>query len=183
MGDYFNAIYAGNFEEVRRQDQQILGQLTSSVTGAFGDNPIWKKLVGAMQLDSASLINAAVKEYAASYGNTYEKCLRKDSITVTMRLTTTSSLYGVVNTSDTDYRMNPEFARPFKLTAEGQPETVGTVIGDSMYGNPLGRTQASVQQIMAGFRCDDPVVKTFESNLLKMFAMLQEQTATASGRR
>lgn len=169
MGDYFNAIYNGDREEVRRQDQKYIGKLVADIKGRFGDNPIWKKIMDMMQVDRATLAEAAIRAYVQNYESAYRQCLRKDAVSFTIRQSTTNRDGAVVTMNETSYRVNPEFAAAFKATGE-IADTVGGALSDMGYGSPVARTETGIHEIMSAYRCDDPVIKQFESGLLQMHA-------------
>ncbi len=57
-----------------------------------------------------------------------------------------------------------------KAATEGPVENGWDALGDMGSGNPLARTESGIREIMGSFRCDDPVIKQFESRLLQMHA-------------
>jgi hypothetical protein len=166
MGDYFNAIYNDEPEVVRYLDKKYLGQLISQVKGGFGDNVIWKKIVEAMQLDKATLAVAAIREYTLQYEKNYGQCLRKDAVSFTRTFTTLRNGVAISKTEE-HFRVNPEFAAAFKATG-ATAETVGDALGDMWYGSPLARTETGIAEVMSAFRCDNPVIKQFETRLLRI---------------
>jgi len=174
MGEYFNAIYNGEPEVVHALDQKYLGNLINTLKGGFGNNPIWQKMIAAMQVDNATLVVPAIKAYTQSYGNRYQQCLRKDAVPVSFTETITDS-YGVVSSNNFVYRVNPEFVNALKLTTQGQESNGWDAMGDMGYGSPLARTEAGINEIMGTFRCNDPVIKQFEQHLLQMHAASMAQ--------
>lgn len=169
MGDYFNAIYNGDRDEVRRLDKQYIGKLVADVRGMFGDNLIWKKIMDMMQLDKATLSEAAMRAYVQNYESVYGRCLRKDAVSFTIRQSTINRDGVVVSLNETPYRVNSEFAAAFKTTGQAT-DTVGAALAEMRYGNPLARTETGMHEIMNAYRCDDPVIKQFETGLLRMHA-------------
>jgi hypothetical protein len=158
MGDYFDA-------------GKYIGKAIAQYKDFLDKTPLAKKLLGDLDMNKASLVVPAIRTYAQSYGKVYEQCLGKNAVSYTMR-TTTRDRTGT-HVSDTVYRMNPEFAKAFEATTEeGSRDALGeglAALGDASVGNPLARIEAGTQQLMRTFRCDDPVMKRFESNLLEIY--------------
>lgn len=166
MGDYFNAIYNGEPEVVRYLDKKSLGKIVTNISGGFGDNPIWRKFVEAMQLDKATLAMVALREYAQQYEKVYGQCLRKDAASFTISQTTRRDGI-IVSQVDTRYRVNREFAAVVDAAGVTK-DTIGDALGDMAYGSPLAQTKSGIDEIMSTFRCDDPVIKQFEAGLLSV---------------
>jgi len=175
MGAYLNAIYNRDSAELRRLDQQYIGKLIADLKGGFRNNPIWGAIMQTMQVDRASLLDAAIRAYVQNYESAYRKCLRKDAVSFTIRQTATNRYGEVITMNETSYRVNPEFAPAFKATG-GAADTVGSTLGDMRYGSPVANTETGVHEVMSAFPCDDPVIKQFES------ALLQLHTARMAGR-
>jgi hypothetical protein len=163
MGDYLDAIYNGDIDRLKTLDKEYLGKQIGQVQAGMNSlGPIGKMLTGAMQLDSATLVNPAIRAYSSSYGDTYNRCLRKDAVVFTATSTDTST---GITVSGESYSMNPEFSRAFQETYSASS------LGDMT--EPLVNIANGVHQIMATYACNDPVIKQFESQLLDMYSKMK----------
>jgi hypothetical protein len=163
MGDYLDAIYNGDFDRLKILDKEYLGkQIEQFQAGMNSYGPIGKMLTGVMQLDSASLVNPAIRAYSSSYGDTYNRCLGKDAVVFTATSTDTST---GITVSGASYSMNPEFSRAFQETYSAPS------LGDMT--EPLVNIANGVHQIMAHYACNDPVIKQFESQILDMYSKMK----------
>jgi hypothetical protein len=167
MGRYFNAIYNGDIDRVRGIDYEQLAERIGSLERQMGElGPIGRGIATKMQVDKATLVNPTVLTYAANYGDAYKTCLRKDA--VEMIYTRKNSRETTV--AETKYQMNVEFVKAFKETFQ-QP-SIADLRNSS---HPLIDISGGIQQMMAAFRCDDPVIKRFESRLLEMYSKVNAE--------
>lgn len=166
MGDYLDSIYNGDIERLKRLDKEYLGkQLGQFEAGMSSLGPLGNLMTGAMQLDKASLVNPTMKAYVSSYGDNYGNCLRKDAVQFTITRTDKSN---GVTLREGIYRMNSEFAQAFKETYSAP-----SIADLSELSHPLVDINNGVRQIMNAYKCNDPVIKRFESQLLDMYTKRQ----------
>jgi hypothetical protein len=171
MGDYFDAIYNGDRYEVRRQDKQGVAKITSALSSGYGNDPVWKKMMGLMGIDKSTLLVPVISTYTLNYDRIYAACLRSDAETFT-RVSTTTRNGVVIDRQETGtYRVNREFAEAFKSAAD--PGSAMGAIADAAHGSPIGRIEESVRTMMGTRRCNDPAIKQFESQIIQMYSDFQ----------
>jgi hypothetical protein len=160
MGEYLDAIYNGDIARVRQLDDAYLGQQIRQLQeGMSSLGPLGKMMTGAMQLNSATLVNPAIRAYGSSYDYIYGKCLREDSVSV---VTTRTNVDTGETIEGETFPMNREFAQPF-MDIYSEPSA-----GD--LAEPLANIVKGVHQVMRTYACNDPVIKRFERRLLEMYS-------------
>ena len=162
LGKYFNAIYNGDVDTVQSIDFENLADITGQfIVGLKAYGPMGESIAKSVSIERATLVNPLIRNYLANYENIYGSCLRKDAVRMTFTKTNLRT-GGVVD--QRDYSINPEFAQAFKATFNA-PSWV------DLYDlrPPISTVNEGVRQFMGGFKCSDPVVKTFERKLLEMF--------------
>lgn len=175
FGEYLDAIYIGNIEEIRRIDQQYIGAGRAQFEQLRMSSPIWEKLLSPIDLSRATLVVPVARAYLKKYGATYRQCLEKDAPEYSVR-TTTSNGYGVVQAqSDTVYRVNRKFGEIFRKMMQGSSQDGTSEFADLVYGSPLARLELGIEQMMSQYRCSDPIIGRFETGLLDMYSRLAER--------
>jgi hypothetical protein len=168
MKPYLDAIYKNDLVRVKQLDQQYLGQVVAQTRAGMGDL-FGKKSADAMQMESASLIVPAMGTYTQYYGNWYADCLRKDYQQFMLTVSRYDPRSGTNKVKETTYRLNTEFVSAFKATMDVNPSPT--------FG-PFTDINAGVAQVIGKYSCTDPILKQFESNLLKIYNAITPNSAT-----
>jgi hypothetical protein len=165
-GEYLNAVYGGDWNEVRHLDHQYLAGLTAML-----DNGPIGNMMRAL-ISKASVLVPVLRTYLFNYDSNYERCLRPDAATFTLtsrtdQVTTnsvgmeTARIYG--SPTATQYRVNREFIEAFRfLGRDGQDDRM-------MLGGKTAETLSATRTVMNRFKCDDPRIKRLETNMLLMY--------------
>ena len=195
-GQYLNAIYLGNFVEVRRLDMRYalklkpmtdymakttgaIAALFSQYSSQFDDAAdIWKNYE-----KHASLGALVIAAYMRNYQSVSKTCLASDAVTFTVKITEDdlvgrdgfgTEVYRVRgNTYSTDYTVNKEFSDAFRAYGSRNPGSA--YLSDNLFNKGgLSELISEVYGMMNQYPCDSPAIKQMEARMLELFSIISE---------
>ena len=165
-GDYFNAIYAGDENEVRRLDAKYLAAVRVQLEN-YKRDPVLGRFVVMIDPAQITLLTPLMRAYVQDYEERYGGCLRPDAVQIRLR---TIKMVGLQqNKSDAYYRVNKEFGDAFMVTAKTGPQDNLGDLGDLFSGGGVLRMTVATGSLMASYRCHDARIQRFEARLLELF--------------
>lgn len=184
-GDYFNAVYAGDENEVRRLDAKYLAAVRAQLENQKRD-PALGRFFAPIDATQITLLTPLMRAYVQNYEERYGDCLRADAVRIRLRTTTTVGLQQ--NQRDDYYRVNKELGDPFMATVQTGPRNNLGDLGDLLNGGVVARMTDATGSLMASYRCQDPRIQRFEAHLLQLFRAIaigkspaeKQQAATAA---
>jgi len=178
---YLNAIYHGDFVEVRRQDYEFALAMQRA-PAEFARKPDTRtELEGDYKRASMSV--AVLQNYLYGYGKRYAKCLRPDAhlmtVTTSTDRVTTKQFFSVTvterekgaYTSSEGYPMNAEFADIFTRIYQ-RGSGLGGLMASMVNKGSLGDVERGTDAMMRKFACDSPVIQTMEKNLIGLYQLI-----------
>lgn len=181
-GDYLNAIYSGDFAEVRRQDNAYAGNLQRATAQFMGANDFRTQSLNKMY-ERITLTTPVLATYLFNYQRLSERCLASDAVpfTVTEHVpgSVTSNGLGVElyrtfgYTNQYQYTVNKEFAEVFRQIGDKGSGNVMTALLDVFVNDgKVGSVKLGVTQMMGKFPCDGEVIQNMERRLREVFYKL-----------
>lgn len=195
-GEYLNAIYRGDYDEVKRLDEAAFSGLTGRVDNIAKQNPVAGFLLG-IGSERLTLLNFVLNEYMHNYQNNPQSCFKPGAVITEYNDRTPDTVYfqtiqGVeIETMRFEgieryarYIINPEFKNACNEVCGVRGPEQYQIISDRIFNDGVaGELYAAMRFVPQRYACTAPEIEEFEKQLRLLFAFNKSQERLATWQR